>query len=144
MTAPAGQVLIGGGAWSSSGSTCSSGPMSGRSDSVNVTRFEDLDFSAVPVDFAPPAPPVLVTEPLAAGGVMFLSFPQGWTDPAHPSPARRLAFFLSGEAIGTAGGEERRGGPGTVVLMEDTTGPGHGLTALTDLVMAVVRLGSVE
>lgn len=112
-------------------------------DADDVTRFEDLDYSALPVDFAPPAPPVFVTTPQAAGSVMFLSFPRGWTDPAHPSPARQLAFLLSGEAIGTAGAEERRVGPGTIVLMEDTTGPGHGLTALTDLVMAVVRLESV-
>lgn len=107
----------------------------------DVTRFEDLDYSAVPMTFAPPAPPVFVTTPQAAGSVMFLSFPAGWTDPGHPTPARQLVFLLSGEAIGTAGGEERRVGPGTVVMMEDTTGPGHGLTALTDLVMAVVRLG---
>lgn len=112
-------------------------------DADNVTRFEDLDYSAAPVDFAPPAPPVFVTAPLAAGSVVFLSFPQGWTDPAHPSPARQLVFLLSGEAIGTAGEEARRVGAGAIVLMEDTAGPGHGLTALTDLVMAVVRLGSV-
>jgi hypothetical protein len=112
-------------------------------DADDVTRFEDLDYSAVPADFAPPAPPVFVTEALAAGGVAFLSIPEGWTGPAHPSPARQFALFLSGEAIGTAGGEERRVGAGTIVLMEDTTGPGHGLTALTDLVMAVVRLAPV-
>jgi hypothetical protein len=110
-------------------------------DADDVTRFEDLDYSAVSADFAPPAPPVFVTEALAADGVAFLSFPQGWTGLPHPSPARQFALFLSGEAIGTAGGEERRVGAGTIVLMEDTTGPGHGLTALTDLVMAVVRLG---
>ncbi|MFC4946952.1 hypothetical protein [Pseudonocardia sp. GCM10023141] len=112
-------------------------------DRDNVTRLEDLDYSAVPMDFAPPAPPVFVTEALAAGSVTFLSFPQGWTGPAHPSPARQFAFFLSGEAIGTANGEERRVGAGTIVLMEDTTGPGHVLTAVTDLVMAVVRLEPV-
>lgn len=110
-------------------------------DADGVTRFEDLDFSAAPVDFAPPAPPVFVTPAMDAASVAFLSFPHGWTDPAHPSPARQLVLLLSGEAIGSAGGDERRVGPGTVVLMEDTTGPGHGLTALTDLVMAVVRLG---
>jgi hypothetical protein len=112
-------------------------------DADNRTRFEDLDYATVPMDFAPPAPPVFATAPQEAAGVVFLSVPQGWTDPAHPSPARQLALFLSGEAIGTAGAEERRIGPGTVVLLEDTTGPGHGLTALTDVVIAVVRLGSV-
>lgn len=110
-------------------------------DADDVTRFEDLDYSAMPVDFAPPAPPVYVTAAQDAGSVMFLSFPQGWTDPAHPAPARQLVFLLSGEAIATAGADERRVGAGTIALMEDITGPGHGLTALTDLVVAVVRLG---
>jgi hypothetical protein len=113
-------------------------------DADDVTRFEELDYAAAPVDFAPPAPPVFVTEALAAGSVMFLSFPEGWTDLAHPTPARQLVFLLSGEVIGTAGEEERRIGAGTILLLEDTTGPGHGLTALTDVVMAVVRLGPGE
>jgi quercetin dioxygenase-like cupin family protein len=110
-------------------------------DADNRTRFEDPDYAMAPVDFVPPAPPVFASTPQEAAGVVFLALPQGWTDPAHPSPGRQLALFLSGEAIGTAGDEERRIGPGTVVLLEDTTGPGHGLTALTDVVMAVVRLG---
>ena len=109
-------------------------------DANDVTRFEDLEYGGVPVEFAPPAPPVFVTTALSASSVMFLSFPKGWTDLAHPTPARQLALLLSGEAIGTAGEEERRFGAGTVCLMEDTSGPGHGLTALTDLVFAIVRL----
>lgn len=113
-------------------------------DTDNVTRFEDVDYPTVPADFAPPAPPVFVTAPLAADSTVFLALPQGWTDPAHPSPTRQLALFLSGDAIGTAGDEERRLGPGTVVLLEDTAGPGHGLTALTDVVMAIVRLRPAE
>jgi hypothetical protein len=110
-------------------------------DPDGVTRFEELEWSAARVDFAPPAPPVFVTPALPAAGVMVLSFPRGWTDAAHPAPARQLLFVLSGEAIGTACGVERRMAAGTIILMEDTTGPGHGLTTLTDLVMAVVRLG---
>jgi hypothetical protein len=113
-------------------------------DMDGITRFEDLDHPTVPVDFAPPAPQVFATAPVAADSTLFLAFPQGWTSPAHPSPARQLALFLSGDAIGTAGDEERRVGPGSIVLMEDTTGPGHGLTALTDIIMAIVRLGPPE
>jgi hypothetical protein len=109
-------------------------------DENNVTRFEDLAWDAVPVEFAPPAPPVFVTAALGASSVVFLSFPKGWTDLAHPAPARQLVVLLSGEAIGSAGGEERRLHAGDIALMEDTWGPGHGLTALTDLVFAIVRL----
>lgn len=109
-------------------------------DANNVTRFEDLDYAFAPVEFAPPAPPVFVTAALSASSVMFLYFPKGWTDAAHPTPARQMAFLMSGEAIGTAGGEERRFRAGDIALMEDTDGPGHGLTALTDVIFAIVRL----
>lgn len=109
-------------------------------DADNVTRFEDLEYDVAPVDFAPPAPPVGVTGALDASSVMFLHFPKGWTDDAHPAPARQFVLFLSGEAIVSAGAEERRVQAGTIGLLEDISGPGHGLTALTDLVMAVVRL----
>ena len=109
-------------------------------DADNVTRFEDLEYDVAPVDFAPPAPPVHVTAPVDASHVLFLSFAEGWTDLAHPSPARQFCFYLAGEAIVTAGTEKRRLGAGTVLLLEDTTGPGHGLDVLADLVCAVVRL----
>lgn len=109
-------------------------------DADNVTRFEDLDYEVASVAFAPPAPPVLVTSPQDASAVMFLRFPAGWTDDAHPAPARQFVILLSGDVIVGAGGEERRIGPGTIGLLEDTHGPGHGLTALTDAVFAVVRL----
>lgn len=109
-------------------------------DAENVTRFEDLDYAVTPVEFAPPAPPVHVSEPMDATTVLFLSFPTGWTSPGHPSPARQFCFYLSGEAIVTAGLEERRLGAGTVLLLEDTVGPGHGVVVLADLVCAIVRL----
>ncbi len=70
----------------------------------------------------------------------FLSFPAGWTDLAHPSPARQFCIGLSGEAIFSAGAEERRVGPGTFYLLEDTSGPGHGIVVLTVLPCAIVRL----
>lgn len=133
-----------------SGSVADPGPGLGPADTVSyirvytddddITRFEDLDYALAPVEFAPPAPPVLVTSASSASAVVFLRFPQGWTDPAHPAPARQFAFLLSGEAIVTAGGEERRIRTGDIGLLEDTHGPGHGLTALTDVLMAIVRL----
>ncbi|MGQ0467802.1 MAG: cupin domain-containing protein [Sporichthyaceae bacterium] len=109
-------------------------------DENNVTRLEDLEYSALPMDLAPPAPPVWVTPPVEASAVMFLSFPAGWSDPAHPAPARQFVIVLSGEGIGIVGDERRPLRAGDVALMEDTTGPGHGLIAVTDLVMAVVRV----
>jgi len=109
-------------------------------DADNLTDFEDLDCQLVPTVFAPPAPPVAVTSPMAASGVLFLHAPAGWSDPAHPAPARQLVMVLSGEFEGTAGGRARKFTAGDVVLLEDTDGPGHGMTALTDLLLAIVQL----
>jgi hypothetical protein len=106
----------------------------------NLTEFEDLDYELVPTVFAPPAPPVAVTSPMAASGVLFLHAPAGWSDAAHPAPARQLVMVLSGEFEGTAGGRTRKFTTGDVALLEDTDGPGHGMTALTDVLLAIVRL----
>src|SRR4051794_39038725 len=109
-------------------------------DADNTTRFEDLDYRLVPTVFAPPAPPVAVSDVLVASGVLFLHAPAGWSDAAHPAPARQLVMVLSGEFEGSAGGKARKFSSGDVVLLEDTHGPGHGMTALTDLLLAIVRV----
>ena len=103
-------------------------------------RFEDLEFTFAPRDFAPPAPPVNVSEPVEASAFMMLRLPAGWRDAAHPAPARQFMIVLAGSAEVTAGGETRLLSTGDVILVEDITGPGHGTTALEDLLVAVVRV----
>ncbi len=70
---------------------------------------------------------------------MFIRFPAGWNDPAHPAPARQWMFVLSGRGQSTVGGEIRAWGSGDVFFLEDTSGPGHGTSVAEDTVMAVVR-----
>jgi quercetin dioxygenase-like cupin family protein len=103
-------------------------------------RFEDLEFTFVPRDFAPPAPLVNVSEPVGASAFMMIGFPAGWKDAAHPAPARQFMIVLAGSAEVAAGGETRLLSTGDVILVEDITGPGHGTAALDDLLVAVVRL----
>jgi hypothetical protein len=91
-------------------------------------------------DFAPPAPPLDVSEPMDASAVMMLRAPAGWTDPAHPSPARQLLLLLEGSWEVSAGGETGVFSVGDALLTEDTSGPGHASTALEDTVVAVIRL----
>lgn len=107
------------------------------------SRFEDLEFTFVPRDFAPPAPPVNVSEPVEASALMMLRSPAGWTDAAHPAPARQFMIVMAGLLEVVANGERRLLSTGDVILAEDTTGPGHASTVLEDLVMAVVRVGAV-
>ena len=109
-------------------------------DDDGHARFEDLAFALAPRDFAPPAPPLNVSEPVDASAFMMLQSPAGWTDAAHPAPARQFMIVLAGSLDVTAGGETRRLSRGDVLLVEDTSGYGHGSTVLEDLTMAVVRL----
>jgi hypothetical protein len=45
---------------------------------------------------------------------------------AHPAPRRQFVVQLAGEVdVEASDGEVRRLGPGAVVLVEDTEGPGH-------------------
>ena len=109
-------------------------------DADGVSRFEDLEMDFAAAEFAPPAPPVHISEPMAASAVMVLRADAGWTDPAHPAPARQLMVLAAGRAEITAGGETRRFEPGAVVLVEDTDGAGHATTILEDGYMIAVRL----
>jgi quercetin dioxygenase-like cupin family protein len=102
--------------------------------------FEDGDIPFAPAEFAPPAPPLDVSPAVPAREMLCIHFPAGWTDPAHPSPARQWMFILSGRGETTAGGETRLWQAGDVFLLEDTEGVGHGTTAIEETVMAVVRV----
>jgi quercetin dioxygenase-like cupin family protein len=108
-------------------------------DDGHEARFEDCEVSFESAVFAPPAPPLDVSSALPVREIMFIRFPAGWTDAAHPAPAPQWMFVLSGRGESTAGGETRPWGPGDAFLLEDTTPPGHSTTILEDTVMAVVR-----
>jgi hypothetical protein len=109
-------------------------------DEEGQSRFEDLDFRFAFKDFAPPAPPLEVSEAVDAAGFMMLRAPAGWTDPMHPAPARQFMIVLAGSWEVSAGGETRLIEAGDVVLAEDTSGPGHASTVIEDTVLAVVRV----
>jgi mannose-6-phosphate isomerase-like protein (cupin superfamily) len=107
-------------------------------------QFEDLEFTLAPQEFAPPAPAVDVSEPVEASAFMVLRSPAGWTDAAHPAPARQFMIVLAGSLEVSTRGETRVLSAGDMILVEDTTGPGHGATVLEDLAMAVVRAPSPD
>jgi quercetin dioxygenase-like cupin family protein len=109
------------------------------SDNDGQTRFEDRETLFALAEFAPPAPPLDVSSAVPVQEMMFIRFPAGWTDPAHPAPARQWMFVLSGRGESIASGESRSWGPGAVFFLEDTSPPGHGTTVLEDAVLAVVR-----
>jgi hypothetical protein len=114
-----------------------------HADLDGVSHFDEVDVLMCLADFAPPAPPLHVSEVAAATGTGFISFPVGWIGDWHPAPRRQLMLFLAGVIEAETGdGEVRRFGPGSAVLVEDTTGQGHCSRVVgdADVVAAVVYL----
>jgi hypothetical protein len=96
------------------------------SDSNGQSHFAEEEAIFQLVDYAPPAPPISVTEVLGTEGVSFISSPSGWFGDWHPAPRRQFIFMLAGEIEAeVSDGEVRKFVPGDVVLVEDTTGQGH-------------------
>ena len=96
------------------------------SDSNGQSHFGEVEATFQLVDYAPPAPPISVSEDLGAEGVSFISSPSGWFGDWHPAPRRQFTFMLAGELEAeVSDGEVRIFKPGDIVLVEDTTGQGH-------------------
>jgi len=108
-------------------------------DDNGHARFEDGEISFASAVFAPPAPPLDVSAVMDVREMMFIRFSAGWSDAAHPAPARQWMFVLSGRGETTASGVTRSWGPGDVFLLEDTSPPGHATAVFEDAVLAVVR-----
>jgi hypothetical protein len=113
------------------------------SDDDGESHFADEEFPFNLVDFAPPAPPISVTDFMRAENVGIISSPSGWHGDWHPAPRRQLLFCLSGELeVQVSDGEIRRIGRGCAVLTEDTQGKGHVTRVTSDerVYMATVAL----
>ncbi len=96
------------------------------SDSEGETHFSDEPLTFTLEDYAPPAPPISVSKKLASESMVFISSPHGWFGDWHPVPRRQLMLMLSGELeVEVSDGEKRRFLPGSVAMVEDTTGRGH-------------------
>lgn len=104
------------------------------------SHIEHHEMSLTSKDFAPPAPPVDVSDPLLVSAAIVARFPAGWNDPAHPAPARQWLFIMYGRARITASGESVEIGPELPMLLEDTTGSGHGTVVLEDALAVFVRI----
>lgn len=112
-------------------------------DENGDSHFEDVDVEMSLVDISPPAPPLDVSAPEASSGVAFLRTPAGWYGEPHPVAGRIFLIYLVGEMDATVSdGEVRRFGPGSVVLVEDTSGKGHASRVLgdTEVLAAMVQL----
>ena len=95
-------------------------------DDDGESHWADVEVPLTPVEFAPPAGDIHISDPEPSTACVFLRLPAGWNEPAHPSPRAQLLIVRSGIVDVTASdGEKRRIGPGDVWRMDDTYGRGH-------------------
>jgi hypothetical protein len=103
-------------------------------DENGESHFEDMTGTLEAVDFAPPAPPLNVLSLFPATSCGLLGAPSDWDGQIpHPAPSRQVLCTVRGEyAIRASDGTERRFPPGSVLLLEDTTGRGHSSRVVGD------------
>jgi quercetin dioxygenase-like cupin family protein len=95
-------------------------------DAEGESHFAEDSLSFQLVDYAPPAPPISVSQVFGAENASFISSPPGWYGDWHPAPHRQFVLVLVGELeVRVSDGEVRRLPAGSLCLVEDTVGTGH-------------------
>lgn len=96
-------------------------------DAEGESHFEEVATDLLPVDFAPPAPPLQVAALFPAMGCSFVGAAPDWDgDVPHPAPRRQFFCTMRGEyAVTASDGTIRHFPAGRLLLLEDTAGKGH-------------------
>jgi hypothetical protein len=102
-------------------------------DDDGESHYVDADLELFARAFVPPAPPMYVSEPVAAAHGVFFEIPAGWFGDWHPAPCRQYYVQTTGELeVQVSDGEIRHFLPGDVVLVEDVRGTGHTTRVVSD------------
>ena len=96
-------------------------------DENGDSHFEDFEITMTELQYAPPTPPMGISDPVEASRYTWFRFPADWSDDGHPSPRRQMFIVLAGAVkVWTSKGDKRVFSVSDRLLMEDTTGKGHG------------------
>ncbi len=96
------------------------------SDEQGESHIEERELSMHEQVYAPPAPPIGVSDSVPAVEFHIITLPPGWYGDWHPVPRRQWFVRIAGTSlIETSDGEKRAEGPGSLSLIEDTHGKGH-------------------
>jgi hypothetical protein len=98
-----------------------------QSTADGETHFHDIAVPMTPAVFVAGIPLVDVAEPHPVTALTFARLEAGYDGSAwHPAPRRQFVLTLTGAMeLTVTDGEVRCFGPGSVFLVEDTTGKGH-------------------
>ena len=104
------------------------------SDSSGDCRFDQTQLPLTFKEYAPPAAPVTVGEPMKVGLCIFLRMPPGWVGEQHPTPRKQLIVCLSGSVRFTgSSGAIHILGAGQSLIDANTEGPGHITEVISDV-----------
>jgi quercetin dioxygenase-like cupin family protein len=115
-------------------------------DKEDKSHFKDETVEFKQNNFAPPAPPVGLSDFATTSQFVFFKIPVGWFGDWHPAPKKQFFCCLQGTVELTAGdGEKRVFQPGDVFLLEDTQGKGHTTRVIgkEDFVAAIIQLAVI-
>ena len=104
-------------------------------DALGESRFETTTMPMALKEFAPPAAPLRVSDPQPAQNYVVLEVGPKWKGAVpHPSPARMMAFSLSGcTRVTASSGESHTFAAGDCLLHDDTSGKGHSTEVISDV-----------
>jgi hypothetical protein len=104
-------------------------------DDRGGSHFEDKE-----IELTPPSP-LSSSTTIPATGFEFLTAPVGFASPPHAAPSRQFVIPLIGSLrVEASDGESREFAPGSVLLLDDTSGAGHRTIVTSDeeLCVAIV------
>jgi hypothetical protein len=104
-------------------------------DALGESRFETTTMPMALKEFAPPAAPFRLSDPQPAKNYVILEVDAAWGGAVpHPSPARMMAFSLSGcTRVTASSGESHIFVTGDCLLHDDTSGKGHSTEVISDV-----------
>ena len=107
------------------------------------SHLEDVELTFDESGFLPSGPSMLLTSHEKASGYFIARAPAGLDLDWHAAPVRELAVYLTGRGeIEASDGTIRPIEPGTIVLVDDTTGKGHKtrVTGAEEVLVVIVTL----
>lgn len=117
------------------------------SDQAGESHIEAATLTVTSERFAPPAPPLEVSDLSRATGWNLLRFAADWAGGWHCTPARQWMFVMVGQAtVRASDGSQCDLRAGSICLLEDTEGKGH-LTTIVggdEVITVAVRIPDDE
>ena len=112
-------------------------------DAAGESHFADVDIELAPAESGSSGPPLQLSSVMPATGYSFMHAPAGWHRNRRPTRQPELYVYMTGEIESeVSDGQVRRFGPGSITLVEDTTGKGHAsrVVGSESALFAVVQL----